>query len=82
MKHHILRIIQEVHCTLIAISKSLGKMIERDLQNDLPSYFEVVDAMLFYIGEPNGKYPRDPMYDRLFTRIVMRAPALIGLGED
>jgi hemerythrin-like domain-containing protein len=28
-----------------------------------------------------GKYPRDPMYDRLFTRIVMRAPAPIGLGD-
>jgi hypothetical protein len=28
-----------------------------------------------------GQYPRDPAYDRLFTRIVMRAPAPIGLGE-
>ena len=28
-----------------------------------------------------GKYPRDPTYDRLFTRIVSRAPAPIGLGE-
>jgi len=27
-----------------------------------------------------GKYPRDPLYDRLFTRIVMRAPAPIGVG--
>ena len=27
-----------------------------------------------------GKYPRDPVYDRLFTRIVMKAPAPIGLG--
>lgn len=29
-----------------------------------------------------GKYPRDPAYDRLFTRIVMRAPAPIGLGKN
>ena len=28
-----------------------------------------------------GQYPRDPVYDRLFTRIVMRAPAPIGLGD-
>jgi hypothetical protein len=28
-----------------------------------------------------GKYPRDPAYDRLFTRIATRAPAPIGLGE-
>lgn len=27
-----------------------------------------------------GKYPHDPAYDRLFTRIVMQAPAPIGLG--
>lgn len=29
----------------------------------------------------SGKYPRDPVYDRLFTRIVTRAPAPIGLGQ-
>jgi hemerythrin-like domain-containing protein len=28
-----------------------------------------------------GTYPRDPAYDRLFTRIVMKAPAPIGLGD-
>lgn len=28
----------------------------------------------------SGKYPRDPAYDQLFTRIVSRAPAPIGLG--
>jgi hemerythrin-like domain-containing protein len=28
-----------------------------------------------------GKYPRDPAYDRLFTRIVSQAPAPIGLGK-
>jgi hemerythrin-like domain-containing protein len=28
-----------------------------------------------------GQYPRDPVYDRLFTRIVNLAPAPIGLGE-
>lgn len=28
-----------------------------------------------------GKYPRDPLYDQLFTRIVNHAPAPIGLGE-
>ena len=27
-----------------------------------------------------GRYPRDEAYDRLFTRIVMKAPAPIGLG--
>jgi hemerythrin-like domain-containing protein len=28
-----------------------------------------------------GKHAADPVYDRLFTRIVMEAPAPIGLGD-
>lgn len=30
----------------------------------------------------SGKYPRDPIYDRLFTNIVNRAPAPIGTGPE
>lgn len=29
----------------------------------------------------NTRIPRDPQFDRLFTQIVMRAPAPVGLGE-
>jgi len=29
-----------------------------------------------------GNYPREPLYDRLFTRIVMAAPEPIGLGPS
>ncbi|MEZ5704990.1 MAG: hemerythrin domain-containing protein [Burkholderiaceae bacterium] len=29
----------------------------------------------------NTKVPRNPLFDRLFTRIVMRAPAPVGLGS-
>lgn len=28
-----------------------------------------------------GRIPRDPQFDRLFTRIVMQAPAPVGLGQ-
>ena len=28
----------------------------------------------------NGRIPRDPQFDRLFTHIVMKAPAPVGLG--
>lgn len=28
----------------------------------------------------SGKHPRDPVYDRLFTQILSKAPAPIGLG--
>jgi hypothetical protein len=34
-------------------------------------------------GNPlTGRYPREPLYDRLFTRITMHAPAPIGLGPS
>jgi hemerythrin-like domain-containing protein len=39
------------------------------------------EAFATNVDPLTGKYPRDPAYDRLFTRIVMRAPAPIGLGE-
>jgi hypothetical protein len=29
---------------------------------------------------PAGKYPCDPAFDQLFTRIVMQVPAPIGWG--
>ncbi|HEX5738978.1 MAG TPA: hypothetical protein VFY22_10735 [Hydrogenophaga sp.] len=29
----------------------------------------------------NTRIPRDPLFDRLFTQIVMRAPAPVGLGD-
>lgn len=43
--------------------------------------WQALDAAFATNGDPlTGKYPRDPVYDRLFTRIVMRAPAPIGVG--
>ena len=44
--------------------------------------WKALDAAFTTNCDPlTGKYPRDPVYDRLFTRIVMRAPSPIGLGE-
>lgn len=46
-----------------------------------PEDWQALDAAFATNGDPlTGKYPRDPVYDRLFTRIVMRAPSPIGLG--
>jgi hemerythrin-like domain-containing protein len=40
-----------------------------------------LDAAFAANRDPLGKsHPRDPVYDRLFTRIVMQAPEPIGLG--
>lgn len=33
-------------------------------------------------GDPLASGERDPIYERLFTRIVMRAPAPIGVGPE
>ena len=33
-------------------------------------------------GDPLASGDRDPVYDRLFTRIVMRAPSPIGVGPE
>lgn len=47
------------------------------------SDWQEIDAAFETNCDPlTGKYPRDPAYDRLFTRIVTRAPAPIGLGKD
>lgn len=44
--------------------------------------WEELDAAFATNCDPlTGKYPRDPAYEELFKRIVMRSPALIGEGE-
>ena len=48
-----------------------------------PADWAALDAAFMTNTDPlTGKYPRDPIYDRLFTRIVMRAPAPIGVGQS
>ena len=45
--------------------------------------WQALDAAFVSNCNPlSGKHPRDPVYDRLFTRIVMQAPAPIGLADD
>ena len=48
-----------------------------------PADWKELDAAFEQNRDPlSGKYPPDPAYDRLFTRIVMRAPSPIGLGGE
>lgn len=44
--------------------------------------WEELDEVFSAARDPFAGGPRDPAYDRLFTRIVMTAPAPIGLGPD
>jgi len=41
-----------------------------------------LDAAFQSQGDPLASGKRDPVYDRLFTRIVMHAPAPIGVGPE
>lgn len=44
--------------------------------------WKALDAAFAQNTDPlSGSIPRDPMYDRLFTKIAMRAPEPIGLGR-
>lgn len=45
--------------------------------------WQELDAAFGLNRDPlTGRYPVDPAYDRLFTRIVMKTPAPIGLGDS
>ncbi|MDH4479569.1 MAG: hemerythrin domain-containing protein [Rhodoferax sp.] len=47
-----------------------------------PADWHLLDAAFTTESNPiTGKYPREPLYDRLFTRIAMHTPAPIGLGN-
>lgn len=48
-----------------------------------PADWEELDAAFGANSDPlHPSHAQDPAYDRLFTRIVMRAPAPIGLGSS
>jgi hemerythrin-like domain-containing protein len=45
------------------------------------AHWNEIDAAFAKNCDPlTGKYPKDPIYDRLFTKIVTQAPAPIGVG--
>ena len=74
MKPQSIRIIQEEHGTIAAISKSLEMMIERGPHDDLPGYFDVVGAMLFYIDEIPERLHHPKETELLFPKVAQRAP--------
>jgi hypothetical protein len=45
-----------------------------------PADWEVLDSAFQSTRDPLAGGEREPCYDRLFTRIVMTAPAPIGVG--
>ena len=47
---------------------------------DTRDWAELDASFASHVDPLTGTGPRDPIYDRLFTRIVMKAPAPIGVG--
>jgi len=67
----------------LALSPRLAALVRPVAQGVLAdSDWAVLDEAFTRHTDPlNPRKPRDPQFDRLFTRIVLRAPAPLGLGE-
>lgn len=76
------RVIREEHASLAAMLQSLAMMLHAGPGEDVPAYFDVLRAMLFYIAEvPERQH--HPLESRiLFPRVVLRAPAVAGVVEQ
>jgi hemerythrin-like domain-containing protein len=81
MKHEALRVIRDEHATLAAMLQSLLQMVQRGPdpqgQDQRELYFDVVRAMLFYIGEFPEKMHHPKESDLLFPRLARAAPHLM-----
>lgn len=75
VKRYIAAYMAHMHLEESAIFPAAQKALSEDDWKELDAAFATNCDPL------TGKYPRDPAYDRLFTRIVMTAPAPIGLGN-
>lgn len=74
-----IRIIQAEHATLASVVKSLGMMLDRGPCADLPGYFDVVGAMLFYIDEIPEKLHHPKESELLFPKVAERSPEAAAL---
>jgi hemerythrin-like domain-containing protein len=81
MRHEALRVIRDEHATLAAMLQSLLQMVQRGPdpqgQDQRELYFDVVRAMLFYIGEFPEKMHHPKESDLLFPRLARVAPHLM-----
>jgi hemerythrin-like domain-containing protein len=81
MKHQALRVIRDEHATLAAMLQSLLQMVRRgpepDGKDQHALFFEVVRAMLFYIGEFPEKMHHPKESDLLFPRLARVAPQVL-----
>lgn len=70
-----LRTVRDEHASLSAMLRSMLVMIERGPETDGPErFFDVLRAMLFYIGEFPEKQHHPKESDLLFPRVARAAP--------
>ncbi len=75
MKRDALRIVRDEHASLAAMLRSLLTMLDRGPESDgAERYFDVLRAMLFYIGEFPEKLHHPKESDLLFPRVARAAP--------
>lgn len=75
MKSDALRTVRDEHASLSAMLRSMLVMIERGPETDGPErFFDVLRAMLFYIGEFPEKLHHPKESDLLFPRVARAAP--------
>lgn len=75
MKPDALRIVRDEHASLAAMLRSLLTMLDRGPETDgAERFFDVLRAMLFYIGEFPEKLHHPKESDLLFPRVARAAP--------
>ncbi len=75
MKRDALRIVRDEHASLAAMLRSLLTMLDRGPETDgAERFFDVLRAMLFYIGEFPEKLHHPKESDLLFPRVARAAP--------
>lgn len=75
MKRDALSTIRDEHASLSAMLRSMLVMIERGPETDGPErFFDVLRAMLFYIGEFPERLHHPKESDLLFPRVARAAP--------
>ena len=75
MKRDALRIVRDEHASLAAMLRSLLTMLDRGPEADgAERFFDVLRAMLFYIGEFPEKLHHPKESDLLFPRVARAAP--------
>ncbi|MGE0349083.1 hemerythrin domain-containing protein [Hydrogenophaga sp.] len=86
MKHDTLRVIRNEHASLSAMLQSLLQMLQRgpqpDGRDDNERFFDVLRAMLFYIGEFPEKLHHPKESNLLFPRLARAAPQVMPTIEQ